>query len=343
MSDWQRYTLDVRMPHLAPGARLSEVELLKQLGAFQWETIAGQIGRPASQITNANGDRLYASFVEIELELAGDDTLEALGEDARIHLANRVRFYGGKFVDGVMVFGQQPVSDEDLAALGERDSLRKRGMSWACMTNAFIARNGSNAGLRVFRPKVDDDRALATTREPPDGIQEQIRVQSGGELRLDGDEGAGTAVEPAFAGPIVYPISPESDLNGAGLLYFARYPAIIAHAERVFFTERLATPVSRPLVACLSTRARRLVYFANAADTDTVEVRLRARLEALTDDAATLFRTPLALWLEADLRRGSDKVLMARSSARKVLRIPADAKPVVLEATSWVASCGNRV
>ena len=342
VDSWQRYTFDVGMPHLAPGGRLSEVECLKVLGSFQWASIADHIGKSSSEISNAQGERLYASFVELEFQLGRSETLASLGEDTRVHVANKVRFFGGKIVDGLMVFGTKVVDDEALAGLCDRAGLARSGRPWVAMTNAFITREGSNTRLRVFRPVVDEGRSLPPMAHPPAGISRQMQVQSGEPLGLPEDTGAGFTLATTVPGPVVYPISPESDLNGAGLLYFARYPAIMAHAERVLLTERLATPVSIPLVGCLSTQHRRLVYFANAPATDAVEVRTTIRVEPTEVGSTTgPLRAPLRLWIESELRRVSDKVLMAQSSCCKTLLVPADAKAVLLEAERWLASLGR--
>ncbi len=338
MGNWQRYAFDVRMPHLAPGGRLSEVECLKVLGSFQWASIAAHVGKPSSEIANAQGDRLYASFVGLELQLGASETLQSLGEDAKIHAANLVGFFGGKIVDGLMVFGPDEIDDEELAGLTDRESLERSGRPWVAMTNAFITREGSNTRLRVFRPAVDDARSLPAVSQTPVGISRQMHVQSGRPLGLPDDPGTGVALAPTVPGPVLYPISHESDLNGAGLLYFARYPAIMAYAERIFLTERLDPPVSLPLVGCLSTRHRRLVYFANASATDAVEVRTTVRVEPSDAGGTGLLRTPLRLWIDSDLRRASDKVLMAQSSSCKTLLVPADAKAVLLEAERWLAT-----
>jgi hypothetical protein len=55
------------MPTMAPGHELSEVELLKWLGAYQWDTIARTLGRATREIVDDAGERLYPSLVDVEL------------------------------------------------------------------------------------------------------------------------------------------------------------------------------------------------------------------------------------------------------------------------------------
>ena len=84
-------------------------------------------------------------------------------------------------------------------------------------------------------------------------------------------------LEPERRGGVEYRIVPESDLNGAGLVYFARYEAMMNYGERLFLGERLALPISAELVSYLSTEHRRAFFFANASPDDTVDVRVSSR------------------------------------------------------------------
>jgi len=56
---WHEHAFTVDMPLMAPGERLSEVELLKQLALFQWEAIAAMLGCPPSRIESELGERLF--------------------------------------------------------------------------------------------------------------------------------------------------------------------------------------------------------------------------------------------------------------------------------------------
>ena len=113
--------------------------------------------------------------------------------------------------------------------------------------------------------------------------------------------------------PLEYPILPESDLNGAGLLYFARYVAIANYGVRRFLTEQRARPVSSPLVECLSTERLNIFYFQNADAFDSVRIFVTAWLDPAlpagpaleADGAAPRFR------FDVDLYRASDGALMA--------------------------------
>jgi probable biosynthetic protein (TIGR04098 family) len=332
---WNAYDFVVQMPHLAPGEKLSEVEFLKIIAAHQWESIARALGTRPSDIANDQGERLYGSVIDVELFLGDRHSMEILGEDAQIRVRNRVQFYAGRFVEGLFVIDDAEIPDEVLASVKSRQDLRSLGTSWACMTNAFIARTGSNVRLKVFRPAGAEAPEVPRIESVPFGITEQGRVQASGEVQpLGGDEG-GIPLRDSRPGDIRYSIVPESDLNGAGLVYFARYEAMMNYGERIFLTQHLDVPISTELVSYLSTEHRRAFFFANASPTDTVRVGVFCTLVppgSFTRAAAPRgHRVPFKLQFRIDLYRESDNVLMASSLVRKALHVPGNAKAVLAE------------
>jgi probable biosynthetic protein (TIGR04098 family) len=334
-SDWNDYELLVQMPHMAPGEKLSEVEFLKVLAAFQWESIARALGRRPPALVNAQHDRLYGSVIDVELHLGERHSMEVLGEDVKIRVRNRVRFFAKKFVEGLFVIDDQEIPERTPAAIETRKDLQQLGGSWACMTNAFIARGGSNVKLKVFRPVGADD-GVAELSETPIGIVEQGRVQRSGEIDpLDGDPAGAIAIVPRIDTPIRYEIIPESDLNGAGLVYFARYEAMMNYGERLFLSNHMALPFSAELISYLSTEHRKAYFFANAAPNDTVDIRVEARVlppgSYASPPEGVAYRVPMKLQFRIDLYRGSDNVLMASSLVRKSLNVPGSAKAVFAE------------
>jgi probable biosynthetic protein (TIGR04098 family) len=333
--DWNAYDLVVQMPHLAPGEKLSEVEFLKIIAACQWESIARALGRRPPAIVNEANERLYGSVIDVELCLGERHSMEIFGEDANLRIANRVRFFAQKFVEGLFVIDDGEIPEERLAGIATRKDLVSCGASWACMTNAFIARAGGNVRLKVFRPAGSELARVAELRETPYGIVEQGRVQATGELEPLGDDAGGLPLEPRSDALIAYPIVPESDLNGAGLVYFARFEAMMNYGERVFLCQQLGLPLSTELVACLSTEHRRAFFFANASPSDTVLVHVSARLfppgRFAAPPAGGPYRVPLKLLFRIDLYRSSDNVLMASSLVRKALNVPAGNKAVLAE------------
>ncbi len=332
---WHDNGFVVQMPHMAPGERLSEVEFLKMLAAYQWAAIAHMLGRRPSEISNDARERLYGSVIDVEMKLAEQHSMEVLGEDAEIRVRNRVAYYAKKFVEGLFVIDDHPIPDEGLATIKTREDLRSIPLSWACMTNAFIAPTGGNTRLKVYKPAGIDEREIEELTAPPAGIRLQGLAQAGHEIEPLDDGPPGIALLPRAPEPIRYEILPESDLNGAGLVYFARYESMMNYGERLFLGRQLELPISNEWIACLSTEHRKAVFFANASPTDTVEVRLSAHLlppgSFTPPPAGRPHRTPLKLRFRIDLYRGSDRVLMASSLVRKALNVPGSNKAVLME------------
>ena len=120
---WHDNRFVVQMPHMAPGERLSEVEFLKLLAAYQWSGIAHMLGRKPSEITSDSRERLYGSVIDVETKLADQHSMEILGEDAEIRVRNRVTSYAKKFVEGLFVIDDHDIPDSLLAALGSQTPL----------------------------------------------------------------------------------------------------------------------------------------------------------------------------------------------------------------------------
>jgi probable biosynthetic protein (TIGR04098 family) len=344
VSGWNDYDFVVQMPHMAPGEKLSEVELLKVLAAHQWESIATALRTRPSRIANDRGERLYGSVIDVEFFLGERHSLDLLGEDVRVHVKNRVRFYASKFVEGLFVIDDREIPDEAVASIKRREDLRSLGGSWACMTNAFIARGGGNLRLKVYKPAGADAADLQQLEQAPFGVIMQGRVQGSGEIEPLSDD-AFVPLPAVRPDGVEYRIVPESDLNGAGLVYFARYEAMMNYGERRFLGERLALPISAELVSYLSTEHRRAFFFANASPTDTVDVRVSAGvlpIQAAGGAAvAGRYRIPLKLQFRVDLYRASDGTLMASSLVRKSLNVPGSAKAVLAEAERLLRRIGR--
>jgi probable biosynthetic protein (TIGR04098 family) len=344
-SDWNDFELLVQMPHMAPGEKLSEVEFLKMLAAYQWEAIARALHRRPPELLNTANERLYGSVIDVEVHLGERHSMEILGEDVAIRLKNRVRFFAKKFVEGLFVIDDREIPDAVTDSIQTRKDLRAYQGSWACMTNAFIARGGSNVKLKVFKPVGADDGDVPELGETPLGIVEQGRVQRTGEMEpLPGDPNAGFALPTRSDAPVRYQIVPESDLNGASLVYFARYEAMMNYGERVFLSSNLERPFSTELISYLSTEHRKAYFFANAAPTDHVDVHVSARVlppgTFAEPPVGQAYRTPLKLVFRIDLYRCSDNVLMASSLVRKSLNVPGGAKGVLAEIDRFLRKLG---
>ena len=71
------------MPQMAAGC-LSENWLLKELGSLHWDALCSSLGRRSQDLTDADGRRLYSTFVRVRLQL--DGTLADFREGDNLHL-----------------------------------------------------------------------------------------------------------------------------------------------------------------------------------------------------------------------------------------------------------------
>ena len=344
MNDWLDYEFTVGMPHMVPN-RLSEVELLKCLGAFQWDSIAHRLGQRSSEIVNAQRERLYASFVNVELGFPAERSIGSFEEGTRVSLRNRVSVFARRFVEGIFVFDTAPVPAEDTSRIATREDLARCGRPWAYMVNAFVARAGSNSRLRVFEPAGMEGAGFASLPTLPSGIADHQVVQAKGFAGLTGAAPGGTPVV-GSGQPLEYRILPESDLNGAGLLYFARYVAIANYGVRRFLTEQLGRPVSSPLVECLSLERLSAYYFQNADAFDSVRIFVTASLDPAPDAPPALDASGSRLVgrfrFDVDLYRASDGQLMASCRLQKALDVPDREKGLVYEGERLLAQLRGR-
>lgn len=326
---------------MVPG-KISEVELLKMLGDYQWMCISSLLEQRSSEIVNALKERLYASFINIELCFHATQPQTSFDEGAQVHVRNGVQVYANKFIEGLSVFSTSEIPPAIAETVASRADLERSGLPWAYITNAFVTRAAGNSRLKVFEPAGMSTRDVPKMTVLPTGMAEHEGVQFTGKI----PEFTGVRPVAAVAGrtdePILYRIVPESDLNGAGLLYFARYVAIMNYAERIFLSERLPRPWSRPLIASLSTERRKIFYFSNADPDDVVQISVTAQVcqnEAGDGDSAPgKRRDRMSFIFRTDLHRASDNVWMASSAAHKSLSLAGHEKGVVAESERFFAS-----
>jgi probable biosynthetic protein (TIGR04098 family) len=320
--DWNAYESTLAMPHMAPGDRLSEVELMKLLGAFQWESIGRALHLPAPDIRDSDGARLYGSVVSVEFRFGAERGLNTFREGSTLHVKNATRFFGKRFAEGFFSLSDEPIAcDVRSAEKGARAPGETDG-SWAYMTNAFVERDGSNARLRLREVASAPTAVLPMCTDVPRGLEEHRTVQRGGKIQPLHAGAGSVRVQGLPPGRIRYRIIPESDLNGAGLLYFARYHAIMNYAEREYL-QALEVSTPNSLVACLCAEHRKSFFFANADAGQWVAVIVGCDLQASSASGMARETRPHALFtFRLDMYRESDGVLMARSLVEKSLRTP---------------------
>jgi probable biosynthetic protein (TIGR04098 family) len=335
-----RSSFQIGMPHLAP-EQLSEVELLKLCGDLQWSNMCDLLDCRSHQLQNETGERLYASFISIHLKMGGRGCLAAFQEGDPFHAASAVRFFAQQFLEGAIAFDREEIAAQVLSSPDAIFTAGELASPTVVMTNALVARVSGNMRLKVFRPAGIESKQVPETTARPPGIDEHGRVLRTG--LIEGIEAEGRALDmpDGSQDPVVYPKCYESDMNGAGLLYFARYVAMMNYAERQFFQKRLSPAVSHGFTVHLTTEERKIFYFSNAPHHDSVRIHLSARAVIPSPGTAAPpspdFVCPLVFLFRHDLYRESDGELMASSLVKKRLLVPRRRKGVLAEAERFKA------
>jgi probable biosynthetic protein (TIGR04098 family) len=329
------------MPHLLPG-RLAEEPILKQLGAFQWQAVAGLAGQPESALLSEAGERLHISMISLELGLPAGRSWDEFDEGTDLCFRQRAGVYGHKLVEGLFVFDKEPIPDEELVEITGREGLVSGRRPWAYLTHGFITRSPST-WAKLETPRAFLEKPVPELRAMPAGIAEHQAVERTGTIEGFSEWAAATPL--SLAAPSTdfeYRVAPETDFNAVGVVYCARLPAIMAGAERQLLRERLRVPLSEPLVAAMAPHHRRIYYFANANRETSLLLRVEARFSPTAAAAPAAVRTLGRLLFRTDVLRASDGVLMASSLCEKVVRVPGQSKPLLTEWARWLAHVPGR-
>jgi probable biosynthetic protein (TIGR04098 family) len=340
-SGWREFGLHVGMPHLVPG-HLSEEAIVKQLGAFQWQAAAALAGQPEDAVVNEAGERLHISMISIELGMPVGRSWDEFDEGCDLTFHQRTGVFGRKLVEGLFLFDKESIPEAELQVAQSRDDLARGHRPWAYLTHGFITRH-AGTWAKLETPQAFLGGPLPELPAMPTGISEHLSVERTG--AIEGFPAWNAAQElPCDSGPasFVYEVQPETDLNALGLIYCARFPAIMASGERRLLRSRLLVPLSEPLVAHLFTEHRRLYYFANAAREEELHLRVQARFCPPEKSAPARVRTMGRFLFRTDLYRASDSVLMASALVEKSLRVPGSMKPLVTESERQLARLQGR-
>ncbi|AEW95937.1 MULTISPECIES: beta-ketoacyl synthase N-terminal-like domain-containing protein [Streptomycetaceae] len=282
------------LPQMAVGG-LSENWLFKEIGDFHWELLAEHFGRPVTELTDPSGDRALPVFVRIRV--SAGQPLSAFREGDRLRLAGELaRVDDGAYVSDVECRSGGAVLTARLMTVFAKPAAAGALVPVRPAAPEGTAVPAADAGQAEFHREFMAARRADPARPLPDG---------------DGGPGGG---EPLFTH--TYRLNPYYDLNGAGLLYFASYPHIHDHCERLHLRRALAAAGVAEGTAewarAAATAERDVVYLGNCGPDDAVVFRL---------DAARAEGTRLRL--TATLLRESDGAPLARVRTVKEVTDPA--------------------
>lgn len=267
------------MPNLSYTG-LSENWLLKACGDLHWQGLAKLSGQALPDFRDAQGNKSYAAFTAIRVREA---SLEALGENAAFSVSTQL----------MRVAGARHFSTHELTHDGDGLGARRAEVS---MVSTFIRRQRERDNRSVVR---------AAFNAPADGPPPAAAVEMGALAKRfrAGDWGRHLGLEQARhqgAHTAGYLPCPYTDFNGADLLYFANFQAIVDRAEWQW--KRFEEP---PTVA-----ERDLFFHGNVNLDETLE---------LSFSAVEIRQDGLAHWCE--IRRSGDGEKIADVVTRKRWRV----------------------
>lgn len=233
----------VGMPQMAVRG-LSENWLFKSCGDLHWQEISRQYHCPSHELRTESGLRVYASFVAIRARYA--QPLSAINENDTLEFAVKVDQFGS-----AMMRSRQQV------LLAEQPAISIE------MLTKFVARTHDNSNdLRRASLRLRPVTAVTELDAPPPLLLDFQAVRDGKSYAIPLPE-AVTLETQELNTEWRYTPNPYIDYNGAGLLYFAAYPAIADHLERLVVTN-LPTPlIAGDWALHASTVARDVFYFGN--------------------------------------------------------------------------------
>lgn len=287
------------MPHTISGA-LGEVALLAQCQDLHWGSLGRLTGCPASRLRDAAGNEVYASIYFAELGGAHPHGLAAFRPDDEVELVGSIGRYGASMLEG-----RHHLYPAGTLPAGLPDPLPP-GLS-VRLSFVLVALGAGPDDLRISTPANADVAHVPSLEREPDSYRLVRAAQASGTLETPPP---GSVRLWDGAQSRVYAINPDRDLNGVGLLYFAKYVAFLDTAEReALESAGLRAPAQLDGRATLR---RRIAYYGNARSDD----RLQVEVEAFAHDHPASPR----LHVQHRIRRLSDGRLIAVASAERRLR-----------------------
>lgn len=255
----------VGMPQMAYRG-MSENWLFRHAGARHWDALCDSMGVESNALVDADGRRVYSSFVAIQAGFS--EPLVGVRENDRFR----------ETVD-LSRFGQSIFSSVYSLAGASADLTLE-------MTTKFVARakEGSNqlvqttirAASPSTAPELDGPPVVTGRHRALRGDALPARWEFDGRfLPLKAED----RVLELNADPVataIYEPTPYLDYNGAGLLYFASYPTIADTLERRMVRDGGFSPVAGEWAQCSGTVAREVYYYGNLDLGETVQAGMHA-------------------------------------------------------------------
>lgn len=278
--------LRINMPQMAIQS-LSENWLFKEIGSRHWTLLCDGLGVDSDKIKDQMGNRLYATFVRIRIEI--NSSLSQFVENEEIALNSHIHRFGNGLYFSKIGFHSE-----------------HNNIITANLMTSFTRRSGAGNKDLVKSQPFSESNSIEDLRELPKfGNEYRLLKRKESNIVNLGKHEISRKEETLFE--IEYNLNPYYDLNGVGLLYFASYPIINDYCEALYANKNLIKDTKVKWEETYSTQSRDVLYFANCDIHETIVYRLHS-IEVSENNVRT----------HSSLHRKSDNKIMAEIFTIKV-------------------------
>lgn len=276
----QDQLVKINMPEMAIEG-LSESWLFKKIGSCHWDSLCRGLNMESHAILDDMGNRLYATFIRIKLEMKY--SLNHYNENDLISIKDEMKRFG----EGIYF---SKINFDDIKS--------DNGLEASLMTSFAYRSQNDNKALSKSQPKSVNNNIVSLSRMPQFG-NEYREIKKGKDIVLVlGSWEFKNSNEILYNS--VYVLNPYYDINGVGLLYFAAYQIIADICVAQFYNLDKSIPFV--FENKYHTVCRDIFYFANCNTEDEVKFELNSFEESSEG----------VIKYSCTLVRGSDNKKMAK-------------------------------
>lgn len=312
-----RDEFDLGLPHLSPGA-LGDSPMMKHLGHLRWLSFEKLTGVPTAKVADSKGRRLYATFYYIDIHYPPASPANVFRENDRIAVIGDLSARGRNILDGYFAIYRSGDPREAEWGVPEPSNAQKfidEGIPYIRLSNIFIQQEQGPDKLRIGQPANADFTNIHALTEMPDGNERNREARENGHFFAP-PAGAVPQMRPRLE--YEQPVDPDRDVNAAGLVYFANFPAFFETSERRILATLDGGGFPPEWIERRGTQRRQVAFFGNAKANDRLHVSVECAVdpEPKTHGSSTHWG---ALWFTTQVSRVSDQLLISITTATRVI------------------------
>jgi len=312
------YYVDIELGgHRMGRNNLAETPLMMLLGDMRRRHLNHYAGVPVKQLVDEANDPLSTRFYYLRMLFPRQTPMASFGEDDRFTIVNTLNSFGNSVMDGYSFFYPASWPMEKKIPLKNGKQAEEVGVPYIRSSNIFLSRLQGDDWQKKSRPAQPGVDSIPKIAEVPDSYVLMKKAGEGGSFGPPPGHFSSITQETL---QVEYPIEPDRDLNGEGLLCFENYGMILDVAERRLLPEKPGIPIGHDLLDARTVVSRQSAYLADARRSDSVAVSIDAWLENpfLADHPAPEM-APIRLFMNYEMVRRSDGRKMLVSQAEKII------------------------